>query len=89
MTLGYALVRYINQLPATQTFVDHLGNVNVIDPRNDIQFHEKFNAYAGVNTIGGENRFNQTARSPVSSLFGIYVGGQKGTTLSSAFSIYF
>ena len=91
---GYAVIRYINQLPATQTFVDHLGNVNVIDPRNDIQFHramlhfrgwvfdpkiryqvtvwsvlstnqttlygfagyqfhKKFNAYAGINTIGG------------------------------------
>jgi hypothetical protein len=103
MTLsGCAVIRYIDQLPATQTFVDHLGNVNVIDPRDDIQFHKTFNAYAGVNTIGGsrtrfgvssyrsrENRFNQTARSPVSSLFGVYVGGQKGTTLSSAFSIYF
>ena len=95
MTLsGYAVIRYINQLPATQTFVDHLGNTNVIDPRNDIQFHramlhfrgwlfnpkiryqitvwsvlstnqttlygwtgyqfhKKFNAYAGINTIGG------------------------------------
>ena len=95
MTLsGYAVIRYINQLPATQTFVDHLGNTNVIDPRNDIQFHRamlhfrgwlfdpkiryqvtvwsvlstnqttlygfagyqfhpKFNAYAGINTIGG------------------------------------
>jgi hypothetical protein len=91
---GYAVVRYINQLPATQTFVDHLGNTHVIDPRNDIQFHramlhfrgwlfdpkiryqvtvwsvlstnqttlygfagyqfaKKFNAYAGINTIGG------------------------------------
>jgi len=95
MTLGgYAVIRYINQLPAKQTFVDHLGNVNEIDPRNDIQFHramlhfrgwlfdpkiryqvtvwsvlstnqttlygfagyqfhKKFNAYAGINTIGG------------------------------------
>lgn len=40
MTLsGYTVIRYINELPATQTFVDHLGNLNVIDPRNDIQFH--------------------------------------------------
>jgi len=29
---GYALVRYVNQLPANQTFTDHLGNVNTIDP---------------------------------------------------------
>ena len=91
---GYALVRYINQLPANQTFTDHLGNVNTIDPRNDIQFHrvqvnlrgwvgdpklryqitawsvmstnqttlygflgyrfhKAFNAYAGINSVGG------------------------------------
>jgi hypothetical protein len=42
---GYAVIRYINQLPATQTFVDHLGNVNVIDPRNDIQFHRALLAF--------------------------------------------
>jgi hypothetical protein len=28
-------------------------------------------------------------RSPVSSTFGFYVGGQKGVTLSTAFSIFF
>ena len=40
MTLsGYAMIRYMNQLPATQTLGDHFGNGNVIDPRNDIQFH--------------------------------------------------
>ncbi len=91
---AYAVIRYINQLPPTQTFPDHLGNVRAIDPRNDIQFHramvhfkgwlfdpkiryqvtvwsvlstnqttlygfagyqfhKKFNAYAGINTIGG------------------------------------
>lgn len=32
-------MRYINQMPADQTFTDHLGNVNIIDPRNDVQFH--------------------------------------------------
>jgi hypothetical protein len=36
---GYALVRYINQLPAEQTFTDHLGNERAIDPRNDIFPH--------------------------------------------------
>jgi hypothetical protein len=28
-------------------------------------------------------------RSPVSSTFGYYVGGQKGTTVSTAFSVFF
>ncbi len=36
---AYALVRYINQLPANQTFVDHLGNVHEVDTRNDIYSH--------------------------------------------------
>jgi hypothetical protein len=36
---AYALVRYINQLPADQQFTDHLGNTHDIDTRNDIQFH--------------------------------------------------
>lgn len=36
---GYMLARYLNQLPADQTFVDHLGRERVIDTRNDIQWH--------------------------------------------------
>src|SRR6187401_1010820 len=36
---GYALVRYLNQLPATQSFVDHLGDSHPIDTRNDIYSH--------------------------------------------------
>jgi Protein of unknown function (DUF3011) len=36
---AYALVRYINQLPADQQFTDHLGNVRDVDTRNDLQFH--------------------------------------------------
>src|SRR5690349_20093545 len=36
---AYALVRYIDQRPAEQSFVDHLGNEHQIDTRRDIQFH--------------------------------------------------
>ena len=36
---GYALVRYINQLPPEQSFTDHLGNQHAIDTRNDIFAH--------------------------------------------------
>ena len=36
---AYAMLRYINQLPAEQTFTDHLGNEHTIDPRNDIFPH--------------------------------------------------
>lgn len=33
---GYGLVRYINQMPAEQTFTDHLGNEHDVDARQDI-----------------------------------------------------
>ncbi len=44
---AYALVRYINQLPAEQEFTDHLGNVHDIDTRNDIQFHRAMIHFRG------------------------------------------
>ncbi len=36
---AYALVRYLNQLPADQTFTDHLGRTRPVDTRNDIWAH--------------------------------------------------
>jgi hypothetical protein len=36
---AYALVRYMNQLPADQTFTDHLGNERDVDTRQDIYPH--------------------------------------------------
>ena len=36
---AYGLFRYLNQLPADQTFVDHLGRERTIDTRNDVQWH--------------------------------------------------
>jgi Protein of unknown function (DUF3011) len=36
---GYALLRYINQFPADQTFIDHLGNERTVDGRNDFYPH--------------------------------------------------
>jgi hypothetical protein len=44
---GYALVRYINQLPADQTFTEHLGNVNTVDTRNDVQFQRAMLHFRG------------------------------------------
>ena len=35
----YALVRYLNQMPANQIFFDHLGRPHEVDPRNDIYIH--------------------------------------------------
>jgi hypothetical protein len=36
---GYVVWRYINQLPATQSFTDHLGRTLAIDTRQDLQWH--------------------------------------------------
>src|SRR5215469_16256366 len=36
---GYMAVRYLNQFPADQSAVDHLGNPITISPRQDFQFH--------------------------------------------------
>jgi hypothetical protein len=36
---AYALVRYLNQMPSSDTFVDHLGNDRAVDGRNDIFPH--------------------------------------------------
>jgi len=36
---AYALIRYINQTPGTQTFTDHLGVEHSVDGRNDLFPH--------------------------------------------------
>jgi len=36
---GYMAVRYLNQLPPTQSAIDHLGRPFHVTPRNDYQFH--------------------------------------------------
>ena len=36
---GYMAARYLNQLPGTQTAVDHLGRPINVAPRQDFQFH--------------------------------------------------
>ncbi len=35
----YGLVRYVNQLPPNQTFVDHLGQERPVKARNDLNWH--------------------------------------------------
>ena len=36
---AYGLFRYVNQTPAGQTFTDHLGRVQAVNPRNDVNWH--------------------------------------------------
>src|SRR5881392_2064043 len=36
---AYGLFRYVNQMPAGQTFIDHLGRQRDVNPRNDLNWH--------------------------------------------------
>lgn len=48
---AYALVRYLNQMPAGQTFTDHLGREHDVDPRHDIFSHRimvHFKGWLGI-----------------------------------------
>lgn len=44
---GYIVLRWIDQLPAKQSFTDHLGQVRPIDTRNDIQLHREMLYFSG------------------------------------------
>ena len=44
---AYALVRYVNQMPGEQTFIDHLGNERSVDGRNDIWPHRVMAFFRG------------------------------------------
>lgn len=44
---AYVLLRYLNQLPATQSFNDHLGRPRNIDTRQDIQLHRSLIHFRG------------------------------------------
>jgi len=38
----YGLFRYLNQLPANQTFTDHLGRVRTVKAKHDLNWHRTF-----------------------------------------------
>ena len=39
---AYGVFRYLNQMPANQTFTDHLGNVRTAKTKNDLNWHRTF-----------------------------------------------
>ena len=45
---GYALARYMNQMPGESTFTDHLGNTRTVDGRNDIYSHRVMVFFKGL-----------------------------------------
>ena len=92
---GYALGRYMNQMPAEQTFTDHLGREHPVDTRNDIFSHRVLvflNGWLGlpklkyaiifwtVNTTDQNSIFGNLGYQ-FSPKFGLYTGinGNPGT----------
>jgi len=72
------------------------GGTSQIFGDKDAGFGNSSEYLAGFNFYPADSRnhrFNiqviDVNRSPVSSTFGYYVGGQKGTTVSAAFSVFF
>ena len=44
---GYLVARYLNQMPANQTFIDHLGNPQPVLSRQDFQLHRVMTYFTG------------------------------------------
>lgn len=44
---AYGLFRYINQSPVGQTYLDHLGRVQQVNPRNDLNWHRTMVWFTG------------------------------------------
>ena len=72
------------------------GATSQIFGDKDVGFDRSYEYLGGLNFYPFATRnhrlnlqVNGVDRSPVSSTFGYYVGGQKGTTVSAAFSVFF
>lgn len=83
---GYALVRYLNQLPATQSFVDHLGNSHPIDTRNDIYSHRVMLFFKGW--LGLPKLRYQIILWTVNTTDQKAIFGSLGYQFTRAFSVY-
>lgn len=83
---GYALVRYLNQLPATQSFVDHLGNSRPIDTRNDIYSHRVMLFFKGW--LGLPKLRYQIILWTVNTTDQKAIFGSIGYQFTRAFSVY-
>jgi hypothetical protein len=83
---AYALVRYLNQLPAEQTFTDHLGNEHVVDTRNDIVPHRALvflKGWIGLEKLVYNITFWTVTTTDQDALF-----GNLGCQFSRKFSLY-
>ncbi len=83
---AYALVRYLNQMPAGQTFEDHLGRERPVDTRHDIYIHRvmvHFKGWLGLPRLRYQLTLWTVNTTDQKALFGVL-----GYQFHRAFSIY-
>jgi hypothetical protein len=83
---GYALVRYMNQMPGEDTFVDHLGNARTVDGRNDIFPHRVIVWLKGW--MGNRKVFYNIAFWTVNTTNQVAIFGNLGYQFHRAFNLY-
>jgi len=83
---AYALVRYVNQLPAEQTFVDHLGNERTVDNRNDFYPHRVLVFFKGW--LGNEKLIYNIILWTVNTTDQKNIFGSVGYQFTRRFSLY-
>jgi hypothetical protein len=83
---GYALLRYINQMPAEQTFTDHLGNERTFDGRHDIYPHRVMVFFKGW--LGNPKLIYAITFWTVSTTDQRAIFGNVGYQFTRRFSIY-
>jgi len=83
---GYALLRYMDQMPAEQTFTDHLGNVRTLDGRNDIYSHRIMVFFKGW--LGSPRLIYAITLWTVNTTDQRAIFGNIGYQFSRKFSIY-
>ena len=83
---AYALVRYLDQAPGTDTFVDHLGNERPVDGRHDIFPHRVIVWFRGW--VGRPQIIYNIAVWTVNTTNQVALFGNLGYQFNRKFSIY-
>ncbi len=83
---AYALVRFINQMPGTQTFTDHLGNEHQFDGRRDIYPHRVIVYFKGW--VGRPQLIYNIALWTVNTTDQDAIFGNIGYQFNKRFSLY-
>jgi len=83
---GYGLARYLNQLPASGDYVDHLGNPQKATGRNDIQFQRALLWFNGF--VYSPKLTYEVMLWTVNSVANVTVAGKIGYSFSPALNVF-